>query len=102
MKEVRLEVPSWVGEMEAKKEFVHFLLNEALMKVEYYRSLMKPFERKYAKTYSDFKKHIELSQQESFEEWDDLIEWEAYYRAHEEWVKKYEELKDVWSNYRNS
>ena len=70
-------------------------MDEALMKVEYYRSLMKPFERKYSKFFKDFMKTIESSKEESFQAWDDLIEWEAYFRAYEEWTRKYEELKNV-------
>ena len=102
MKEIALEVPSWLGEAEAREEFFHFLMSETLIKAEYYRSLMKPFERKYSTSFSDFKKQIEASKQEDFQAWDDSIEWEAYFRAHEEWTKKYEELKNVWSNNRDS
>ena len=93
MKEIILEIPSWIGEAEARKEFFRFLISEALMKIEYYRSLMKPFECKYTISFTDFKKQIESSKHEDFQAWDDLIEWEAYFRAHEEWTKKYEELR---------
>ena len=102
MKEIALEVPSWISEDLAKEKFLRTLMGEALMKVEYYRSLMKPFERKYSTSFKDFKKKVESSKEESFQAWDDLIEWEAYHRAHEEWTRKYEELKDVWSNNRDS
>jgi len=98
MKKISLEVPSWIEKAVAREKFLRSLCNEALMKVEYYRSLMKPFERKYSASFEDFKKKIESSKEESFKAWDDLIEWEAYFRAHKEWTKKYEELKNVWSN----
>ena len=102
MKKIILEIPSWIGEVEARKEFFRFLINEALMKAEYYRSLVKPFERKYSTSFKNFRKQIETSEQEDFQAWDDLIEWEAYFRAYEEWSKKYEELKNVWANNRDS
>jgi hypothetical protein len=86
MKKIALEVPSWVAEKEMHKKFLHFLMNEARMKTEYYRSLMKPFESKYSVSFPDFKKQVE-SDKESFEAWDDLIEWEAYYRVHMKWEK---------------
>ena len=102
MKKIAVEVPSWIVETEVREKFLHFLMTEAQMKSEYYRSLMKPFERKYYSSFPDFKKQVESSDHESFEAWDDLIEWEAYYRIHKEWAKKYEELKNVWSNNRDS
>lgn len=36
------------------------------------------YEKKYGKSFSQFNKHIQESKNEDFEEWDDLIEWEAY------------------------
>ncbi len=38
-------------------------------------------------------KKVEENKDEVFEEWDDLMEWEAYELAHKEWKTKYEELK---------
>lgn len=102
MNEIVLKIPSWLSELEARKEFFRFLMGETQIKVEYYRSLMKPFERKYSTSFKDFRKQIETSKQEDFQAWDDLIEWEAYFRAYEEWSKKYEELKNVWANNRDS
>ena len=102
MKKIALGVPSWIGETEAREKFLRFLMSETLMKVEYYRGLMKPFEHKYSTSFKDFEKQIESSKQEDFQAWDDLIEWEAYFRAHEEWAKKYKELRNVWSNNRDS
>ena len=58
MREIVLEAPSWVGEEEARKKFLHYLMGEALMKSEYYRSLMKPFERKYSISFPDFRKKL--------------------------------------------
>ena len=45
-------------------------------------------------SFTDFKKKVEESKKEVFEEWDDLMEWEAYELAHKEWKEKYEELKN--------
>lgn len=102
MKKIALEVPSWLDKKEARDKFLHSLRNEALMKVEYYQSMMKPFERKYSVSFEEFKKKVSSSSEENFEAWDDLIEWEAYFRAYKEWIEKYRELKNVWSNNRDS
>jgi hypothetical protein len=36
---------------------------------------------------------VEKSAKEDFDAWDDLIEWEAYYRGYQEWKKRYAELR---------
>lgn len=92
MHKVMLEVPTWMGPEETKSELRRFLSEKALLKMEYYRSRMQPFERKYGLPFPEFKKQVEASSEEEFESWDDLIEWEAYYRAHEQWVQRYGEL----------
>ena len=48
----------------------------------------RPFERKYSLSFYKFKKKVESSPSEDFEQWDDLIEREAYTRAYEEWKEK--------------
>ena len=64
-KKVESQVPFWLGETEAKEEFLRFLMRDALMRAEYYHTLMKPFEHKYAETYPEFKKKVELSENEA-------------------------------------
>jgi hypothetical protein len=50
-------------------------------------------EQKYGMGFTDFNKKVEENENEIFEEWDDLMEWEAYELAYNEWKEKYEELK---------
>lgn len=61
----------------------------ALWKLEYYRGQMLPFERKYGLSFEEFKARVEKASQESFEEWDDLVEWEAYHQAYQEWLERW-------------
>lgn len=37
---------------------------------------------------ADFRKRVQESDQEVFSEWDDLIVWEGYQLAYEEWAKR--------------
>jgi hypothetical protein len=39
---------------------------------------------------------VEKASLEDFAAWDDLVEWEAYYRSYQEWKKRYTELQQ-WS-----
>jgi hypothetical protein len=41
---------------------------------------IKLYEKKYGLTFDEFEIKIRQSGNENFEEWDDLIEWEAYTR----------------------
>ena len=74
-----------------------YLRAHALLKLGFYRSKMKPFEAKYATTFPRFQRRVEKGAQENFAAWDDLIEWEAYYRSYQEWKKRYIELRQ-WSD----
>ena len=48
---------------------------------------IKLFEKKYGQTFVQFENKIKQSENEDFEEWDDLIEWEAYTHFHEQLTK---------------
>ncbi|ASJ17515.1 hypothetical protein A3L04_10775 [Thermococcus chitonophagus] len=39
---------------------------------------IKAFETKYGMTFEEFERWLESSREESFEAWDDHIEWKAY------------------------
>ena len=41
---------------------------------------IKLYEKKYGQTFDEFEIRSKQSGNENFEEWDDLIEWEAYTR----------------------
>lgn len=96
MRKVTVVLPTWIAKEEAQEEVIRDLRTRALLKMEFYRSKTKPFEVKYATTFSRFQRQVEKSSKEDFAAWDDLIEWEAYYRGYQEWKKRYAELRK-WS-----
>jgi hypothetical protein len=93
MKKITVMLPSWIDKGEAQGEVVRNLRARALLKMEFYRSRMKPFEAKYATTFSRFRGRVAKSPEEDPAAWDDLIEWEAYYQAYQEWKKRHAELR---------
>jgi hypothetical protein len=93
MKKVTITLPSWIGQDEAQAIVVRDLCAHALLKLEFYRSKMKPFEAKYATTFPRYQRRVEKASQEDFAAWDDLVEWEAYYRSYQEWKNRYAELQ---------
>ena len=93
MRKVTVTLPGWIGTEEAQEEVVRNLRAHALLKMEFYRSKMKLFEAKYGTTFTRFQRRVTTSAQEDFTAWDDLMEWEACYRAYQEWKKRHTELR---------
>lgn len=93
MRKVSVALPEWIGREEAQAEVVRDLCMRALLKVEVYRSKMKPFEAKYRTTFARFRQRVEKGATEDCSAWDDLLEWEAAHSAHREWTKRYRELR---------
>ena len=93
LKEIKLKLPKNIVESLAKNEIISLLLDKAFNKKEYYLTRCMEMEQKYGMGFSDFNKKVEENKKEIFEEWDDLMEWEAYDLAYNEWKEKYEELK---------
>ena len=94
LKEIKVKLPGNVVASLAKNEIISLLLDKAFNKSEYYLTRCQEMEQKYGKPFFDFKGQVEKSKDEIFEEWDDLIEWEAYELAYKNWKEKYEELKN--------
>jgi hypothetical protein len=92
--EIKLKLPQNIVDSLQKNEIISLLLDKAFNKTEYYLTRCQEMEQKYGMSFTDFKKKVEESKKEVFEEWDDLMEWEAYELAHKEWKKKYGELKN--------
>ena len=92
MTELKVQVPTWVKQGEAENEFLRSLMTKALLKMEFYRSKMRPFESRYESFFTEFKEKVESSSEENLEAWDDLLAWEAYHIAFVEWEERYEEL----------
>ena len=58
------------------------------------RERVKAFEKKYGMTFREFERKLTDSK-ESFEAWDDYIEWKAYVRKLEELEKRLKEIEHV-------
>jgi len=84
-----ISVPQWLEE----NELLALLLSHTTTKYEYFASRVRAFAAKHGCDYVTFKKRIEESKDESFTEWDDLIAWEAFDAASQEWKARYEELQ---------
>lgn len=56
------------------------------------REKIKLFEEKYGMTLEEFERKLKSSE-ESFEEWDDYIEWKAYVRKFEELENRLKEVE---------
>ena len=93
MTTLTVTVPSWVNKEAAEDDFLRSLKGKALLKMEFYRSRMKPFQAKYDTTFSEFQQRVQTAAEENFAEWDDLIEWEAYQTAFTQWEERYQELE---------
>ncbi|WP_297057985.1 hypothetical protein [Thermosulfurimonas sp.] len=94
LEEITLKIPRSVAQGLEKRDILFFLADKALSKLEYYRSRVEIFRRKYGCELKEFQKRV-LSHKEDFEKWEDLILWEGYERAYREWKRKYEDLKSV-------
>ena len=84
-----ISAPDWLEE----NELLSLLLSHAATKYEYFASRTRAFAAKYGCDYVVFKKHVEDGKQESFADWDELIAWEAFEAASQEWKARYEELQ---------
>lgn len=84
-----ITAPDWLEE----NELLSLLLSHAATKHEYFLSRSRVFAAKYGCDYVTFKTRVEDAKQEDFSEWDDLIAWEAFDAASQEWQSRYEELQ---------
>lgn len=84
-----VSVPQWLEE----NELIALLLSHSTTKYEYFSSRARVFAAKHGCDYLTFKKRLEESEDESFTEWDDLIAWEAFDSAAQEWKNRHEELQ---------
>ncbi|OQX73382.1 MAG: hypothetical protein B6D64_13925 [Bacteroidetes bacterium 4484_276] len=58
-----------------------------MIKLKQINKKIKLFEKKYGQTLVQFENKIKQSKNEDFEEWDNLIEWEAYNHFQEQLTK---------------
>ena len=90
--EITLRIPPSIAADIKNSEIVALLLDKALGKRDFYKSKIRLFESKYGTNFASFKRKTENGD-ESFEEWDDLLLWEGFLLAYDEWAKKYEDLR---------
>lgn len=90
---MEIHVPRWVKEEKGESNIVRSLFFEAFAKMEYYRSRMLGFEKKYGMSYERFEERIKGDKKEDFEKWDDFVVWEGFHQAYCEWKERYEEPK---------
>jgi len=93
METLTLKLPSWINKEEAENEFLDNLRIKAQLKIEYYRSKMLPFEKKYHTSLAEFKNRFKSENKENFVQWDDFIEWEASFTLYNEWKQRLEEIE---------
>jgi len=93
LSEVKIKLPSDVAKTVSPKEIIGALFDKSFAKAEYYQSKCNEFHEKYGITFVAFRKKVESSKEEHFQEWDDLLLWEGYELALKDWKKKYAELK---------
>jgi len=51
------------------------------------------YENKYSQSFNDFEKNIKQKENESFDEWDDYIEWKAYNDFYSQITKMINDIK---------
>ncbi len=92
-REIKIRLPSDLADTISDQEIMNLLMDKAFTTAEYYHSKCKSFEEKYGMGFDTFKKKVETAQEEVFPEWDDMLVWEGFVLAYDEWKKKLEELK---------
>jgi len=92
MDTLTIKLPSWINKQEAETELLSNLKLKAQLKMEYYRSKMLPFEKKYGVSFDEFKNRFNANNKENFDEWDDFIEWEASHTLYIQWKQRFEEI----------
>jgi len=90
--EITLRIPPSIAANIKNSEILELLLHKALGKRDFYKSKIGIFESKHGTNFASFKENSEKGD-ESFQEWDDLLLWEGFLLAYDEWNKKYEDLK---------
>lgn len=77
-----------------KSEISHFLTLDTLAKLNKYKRILKGYEEKYKCTFKQFEKRVKSGKEEAFEEWDDYVEWEAFYHFYDSLNEKLKDLKN--------
>jgi len=76
-----------------KQNVANWLLAEYLANSHVVNEKIRLYERKYAKSWDEFSKEIELDTEEDFGRWDDYIEWKACVKTAEDLALKIREVR---------
>ena len=85
---ITIKAPSWVAE----DDFLSLLRQDLQLKLAYYESQCRSFERKYQKTFVEFNADLRADKQEDFQEWEDYMDWETADSARREIEQRLQEL----------
>jgi ElaB/YqjD/DUF883 family membrane-anchored ribosome-binding protein len=78
-----------------KEEIVNYEKLKMISEIASIKSKLKQFEKKYKCSFENFKRKVNTSSEEKFEEWDDYIEWKGYFEALEDLESKLKEIENV-------
>ncbi|MBD3196391.1 MAG: hypothetical protein GF317_15135 [Candidatus Lokiarchaeota archaeon] len=78
----------------SKKELIEYTKLKLLSEITLTKEKLNLFENKYDRTLEEFRTKIEKTE-EQFEEWDDYIEWKAYFKRLQDLKKKLNELDNA-------
>lgn len=79
----------------SKKEILEYEKLKLISELTLINEKTKYFEKKYSCSFNEFENKFSGDQKEKFEEWDDYIEWKAYFKKQEELEQKREQFKNV-------
>ncbi|MDI6804312.1 MAG: hypothetical protein QME58_10785 [Bacteroidota bacterium] len=81
-------LPKWVKKIPNKKKFLRNILQAtAFREMQEFQKKILVFEKKWGGKFEKVSKKLKKAKHENFQLWDDLIVWEGYRRAFQEWQK---------------
>lgn len=76
-----------------KKRIAERILGSCLAEQKDYQNKIQVFEKKYQSSFDEFQKKVTENDNESFENWDDYIDWKAYHKLSANIDKMIEDIK---------
>ena len=89
---MEITLPKWVDKMPNRDKYlIELLRGDLLYKIGEHRKKIELFEKKWGQNFKEFQEKVHSLKEEDFEMWDDLIIWEGYQTAYDQWMSRYEE-----------
>ncbi|MCU0285447.1 MAG: hypothetical protein MUF15_03505 [Acidobacteria bacterium] len=76
----------------AAKEMEDFLRMKFLTELTLIKEKLSLFEKKYKSDFPHFESTVKNAEEEDFEQWDDYMEWKAFYNKYNELQKRSHQL----------